>query len=126
MDEWQLRNVWKNRQPYNRVAPLSEPLDYLLQHQLAKRVKQLGQLAVVWDECIPEFIREHASLVSFNHGTLTAAVDSAPHRYQLQQLLANGLLEALRERFRSGALNRVRVVPGRYDYLEFPDARTQA
>ncbi len=121
MDEPQLRNVWQNRQRRDSIRPLSEPLGWLMKHRLAKRVRQIGQLAVAWDECIPDFIREHAALVGLSRGTLTVAVDSAPHRYLLQQLLQNGLLAAIRERFRSGALNRVKLVPGRFDALNFPE-----
>jgi hypothetical protein len=127
MDESQLRNVWQNRQPRRRIYPLSEPLTQLMKRRLARRVRQIGQLSVAWDECIPDFIREHTGLVKFSRGTLTVAVDSAPHRYQLQQLLDGGLLGAIRERFPSGALNRVKLVPGRFDALEFPDdVRPQA
>ena len=126
MDDWQLRNVWTNRQGRQRIAPLCEPLGYLMKTRLAKRVRQIGQLAVAWDECIPEFLRERATLVTYARGTLTVAVDSAPHRYQLQVLLQNGLLDAIRQRFGGGPINRVRLVPGRFDYLDFPDSRVQA
>ena len=123
MDESQLRNVWRNRQRPNRIAPLSQPLDHLVKHQLARRVRQVGQLSAVWDECIPDSVREHTALLSFRLGTLTVAVDSAAHRYQLQTLLQSGLLDAIRERFAAGALNRVRLVPGQFDSIEMPDRR---
>jgi hypothetical protein len=51
---------------------------------------------------------------------LTVAVDSAAHRYQLRMLLANGLLEAVRERT-PGPLNRIKLRPGQFEYLEMPD-----
>ncbi len=121
MDEYQMRNVWLNRRPRDRVIPLSQPLTQLMKTRLARRVRQIGQLAMAWDECIPDFIREHTALVGFSRGTLTVAVDSSPHRYQLQNLLQSGLLEAIRERFRAGALNRVKLVPGQFEALEFPE-----
>lgn len=127
MDESQLRNVWLNRRPADRIRPLAEPLVQLVKRKLARRVRQIGQLAVAWDECIPDFIREHTALVGFSRGMLTVAVDSAPHRFQLQNLLQSGLLDAIRERFRSGALNRIKLVPGEFDSLEFPgDVRPRA
>jgi len=120
MDEWQLRHAWQNRQRRDRTASLSEPLAHLMKRRLAKRVRQIGRLSAVWDECIPEYIRKHTALVSYARGVLTVAVDSAAHRYQLQMLLANGLLVAVRERT-PGPLNRVKLQPGRFDYLEMPD-----
>ena len=120
MREWQLKNVWQNRQPRNRISALSEPLTTLMKHRLAKRVRQIGRLSIAWDECVPDFLRDHAALVSLNGGTLTVAIDSAAHRYRLEMLLRAGLLDAIRERF-SGALNRVRLIPGEFDALEMPD-----
>src|ERR1035437_3099524 len=115
MDDSQLRNVWSNRQPRNRITQLLEPMEQLVKYRLAKRVKQIGQLAAIWDECIPDFVREHTALVRLQRGVLTVAVDSAPHRYQLQMLLQNGLLQAIRERFRNGPLNGIKLVPGPFD-----------
>lgn len=120
MDESQLRHIWQNRQRFDRTAHLGDALEYLMKRQLAKRVKQVGQLAEVWDACIPEFIRARAALVSYTRGVVTVAVDSAPHRYQLQQLLSGGLLAAIRERF-AGPINRIKVVPGSFEYLDMPD-----
>lgn len=126
MDESQLRNVWQNRQRRSRIAALGQPLTHLMKNQLARRVRQVGQLSVAWDECVPDSIREHTALLGFRVGTLTVAVDSAAHRYQLQALLRNGLLDALGERFGAGALTRVRLVPGRFDAIDMPDHRGQA
>ena len=119
MDESQLRQVWRNGQRRDRIGSLSEALSYLVRYRLARRVRQLGQLAAAWDECIPEYIREHTALVSYARGTLTVAVDSAAHRYQLQRLLQSGLEQAIRERL-PGALRRIRLVPGSFDAVEFP------
>ncbi len=119
MDESQLRRVWENRQPRQRMSPLSDPLGHLMEHRLAKRVRQIGLVSVVWDECIPDYIRDHTALVSFARGTLTVAVDSAAHRYELQHLLRGGLEGAVRERL-PGALNRIKLVPGAFDALDFP------
>ncbi|KKL57022.1 hypothetical protein LCGC14_2239580 [marine sediment metagenome] len=120
MDESQLRHVWQNRQRRDRITSLAMPLAALMKHRLARRVKQIGHVCVVWDECIPEYIREHTALVGFSRGTLTVAVDSAAHRYQLQQLLRSGLQQAIRERLPQ-ALNRVKLTPGNFDAIDMPD-----
>ena len=113
MDDAQLRTIWLQRQAQDRTAILGQPLTSLMKHTLAKRVKQLGKLAQVWDELIPDSIREHTALESFNRGTLSVIVDSSPHRFQLQTLLMGGLMHELQARF-DGALNRVRLVPGQF------------
>jgi hypothetical protein len=120
MDDGQLRNVWQNHQRRESIMPLSVPMSRMTQ-QLAKHVRQMGRLSMVWDECVPEEILRHAALVSYNRGVVTAAVDSAPHRYKLQMLLSNGLIAAIRERF-SGPINRIRLVPGPFDALNLDSA----
>ncbi len=113
MDDRQLRTAWQNRQQVDATTHLSSPVAMLMQHTLAKRVRQLGELARVWDEIVPDEFREHTALESFSRGTLTVLVDSAPHRYQLETLLRAGLLRLLTQQF-SGALNRVKLIPGQF------------
>ena len=113
MDDAQLRTVWEQRQFNDRAVPVGQPLAMLMKHVLAKRVRQLSRLAEIWDECVPESIREHTALESFQSGTLTVLVDSAAHRYLLQTLLVGGLLREIRTRF-PGALNKIRPIPGQF------------
>ena len=113
MDDAQLRTVWQQRQFKDSAAPLGQSLAFLMKHILEKRVRQLGRLAEIWDECMPQAIRDHTALESFRDGTLTVMVDSAAHRYQLRTLLSGGLMKEIRSRF-SGALNRVKMIPGQF------------
>jgi hypothetical protein len=113
MDDAQLRTVWQQRQFHDRAVPLGQPLAILMKHTLGKRVRQIGRLAEVWDDLIPANLCEHTALESFRSGTLTVVVDSSPHRFQLRQLLDGGLLGEMRSRF-SGALNKVRLIPGQF------------
>ena len=103
----------------DEVPLLAGAIRFLVKRRLAKRVKMIGKISQIWDETVPESIREHTALVSFIRGTLTVAVDSAAHRYQLETLLRDGLFEIIRERF-GGPLNRIRLVPGVFDALEMP------
>ena len=113
MDDAQLRTVWQQRQFKDSAAPLGQSLAFLMKHILEKRVRQLGRLAEIWDECMPQAIRDHTALESFRDGTLTVMVDSAAHRFQLQTLLEGGLLKELRSRCPQ-AINKVRLVPGQF------------
>jgi len=122
MDDAQLRTVWQQRQFRDRATHVGEPLAVLMKHTLANRVRQLARLAEVWDEVIPDPIREHTALEGFRRGILTVIVDSAPHRFQLKTLLSAGLLKELRARF-SGALNRIRLVPGQFSSVDLAGQR---
>ena len=115
MDDAQLRTVWQQRQFDDRIAHLSQPLAILTKHILGKRFRQLHQLAAAWDEVIPREIAEHTALEGFSqhHGTLTVVVDSAAHRFQLRTLLDGGLMREIQARC-SGALNKIRLVPGQF------------
>jgi len=125
MDDRQLRTAWHNRQPSDTITHLSGPLTVLMKHTLSKRARQLGELARVWDEVIPQELREHTALEGYSRGILTVLVDSAPHRFQIEMLLKSGLHKVLAGKF-SGALDRIKLVPGQFysvDLQGFPRYR---
>lgn len=113
MDDAQLRTIWQQRQFNYQPTCLSESLTILMKHKLAKRVRQVGQLAQIWDDVIPESIRDHTALESYQSGILTVMVDSASHRFQLQTMLTGGVMKAIQERF-NAALNKIRLIPGQF------------
>jgi len=124
MDDAQLRTVWQQRQFRDSAARVGQSLAAVMK-PLARRVRQLAKLAEVWDELIPEPIREHTALECFQRGTLTVLVDSAAHRFQLQTLLNAGLLAVIRARF-SGALQKVRLLPGQFYAVDISRPETEA
>jgi len=113
MDDKQLHTAWRNRQAPEMIRPVGEAVTLLMKHTLAKRVKQLGQIAAIWDEVIPADLAAHTALESYARGTLTVMVDSAPHRFQLDALLNSGVRLVLAQRC-SGPLNRIKLVPGQF------------
>ena len=113
MEDVTLQTIWQQRQFDDRIAPLGQPLAFMMKHVLAKRVRQLGKLAGIWDSMIPDSIRDHTALEGLNRGVLTVMVDSASHRYQLQKLLTGGLMKVIRERF-AGPLDKIRIIPGQF------------
>ncbi len=117
MDDAQLRTIWQQRQYDRRISPLSESLGVLMKHRLARRVRQLSELACIWDSTIPAPIQEHTAMDSFQRGVLTVLVDSASHRFHLQTLLTGGVMKAIQQRF-SGALNKIRLVPGQFSSID--------
>lgn len=119
MNQAQLRTVWQQRRLPEPGVPLSRPLSVLMKFTLGKRVRQLGALAGIWQDVLPEFLLEHTALEGFRRGVLTVVVDSAAHRFRLQTLLAGGLEAEIRRRF-SGALNKVRLVPGQFVEMDPP------
>ena len=121
MDDAKLRTVWQQRQFDDRCVPLAQPLGFLMKHVLAKRLRQLGNLADIWDSVLPRSVRDHTALESFSRGVLTVLVDSAAHRYQLQMLLSGGLMQEIRARF-TGALNKIRLLPGQFFAVDFSGA----
>ncbi len=122
MDETQLRTIWQQRQFNDRAAPLSRPLGMFMKYKLAKKVRQLSKLGEVWDTLIPDEINDHTALESFNRGVLTVAVDSSPHRYNLQMLLSGGLMRELQARF-DGAINKVKLIPGQFSSVDLAGAQ---
>jgi hypothetical protein len=122
MDDAQLRTVWQQRRFDDGVAMLGQPLASLMKHTLAKKVRQLSRIAELWDEFIPESLRDHTALESFHRGVLTVLVDSAAHRFQLQTLMDGGLIDRLRGAF-PGGLDKVRLVLSHFQAVELAGRR---
>ena len=113
MDDAQLRTVWQQRRFSDRAVHLSQPLALLMKQTLSKRVSQLCKLSQIWDEVIPQSISSRTALEGFSRGVLTVIVNSATHRFQLRTLLDGGLSEQIQGRF-SGAINKIRLIPGQF------------
>jgi len=113
----QLRTIWQQRQPKETVAHLAEPLTMLMKHQIGRRVKKLSELSVIWDELLPDVIRDHTVLDDFSNGTLKVVVDSPAVRFELQTLLRSGIEKELKTRF-NGPLNKIKIVPGQFYTLD--------
>ncbi len=113
MDDRQLRTIWQQRQIQYQLDPLAAPLKMFMKRTLEPRVRSLGALAALWDELLPAEISKHTVLESFRRGVLTVMVDSASHRFHIQNLLAGGLMAELRSRF-TGTLRQVKLVPGQF------------
>jgi hypothetical protein len=109
----QMRTVWQQRQDRRRIGSLGETVSRLMKKTLSKRVRQLGQIAEVWDDLIPPNLRDHTALDTFVRGTLTVMVDSASHRYQLQNQIRSGLQKSIQARC-SATIQRIKLVPGRF------------
>jgi hypothetical protein len=113
MDDAQLRTIWQQRQQQFQATFVSEPLGLFMKQKLAKRVRQIGELAAIWDDLLPEDIRRHTALDGLQRGVLTVLVDNASQRFHLQTLLTGGLMRELQSRF-SGSIQKVRLVPGQF------------
>jgi hypothetical protein len=122
MNDAQLRTVWQQRQYNDRLTPLAQPLGMLMKHTLGKRVRQIGKMAEIWDEVVPDGILEHTALESLNRGVLTVMVDSSSHRFQLETLLRGGLQRLIQDRF-PGSLNKIRLVPGQFASVDLVGAK---
>lgn len=113
MDDAQLMTIWQQRRPSDTAMNVGQPLAMLMKHHIGKRVKRLGELGAIWDEVLPDEIREHTALEDFNRGVLKVVVDSAPRRFELNMLLKGGIEKEIRSRF-SGALNKIKLIPGQF------------
>ena len=122
MEDKQLQTVWQQRQIDDGIKPLAVPVAMLLKHQLGKKVRQLHELAEIWDELVPDQIAEHTALESLNQGVLTVMADTAAHRFQLESLLRGGLMRMLQQRLGS-SLRRVKVIPGQFYSVDIEGRR---
>ena len=101
----QLRQRRRRAEPDRSLAFLAEAF----QRDVARPHRQLGGLATLWAELVPAPLAAHTRLESLKRGTLTVAVHSSAHHYELDRLLREGLQRELVVRHRGPAFRRVKL-----------------
>ncbi len=86
----------------------------LYHRQVERRQTKLGQLADVWGRLVPESLQARSCLEGLHRGRLTIIVDSAPHLYQLKQLLLAGLEQQIVAACRGAGVRRITLKRGRW------------
>ena len=76
--------------------------------QAGKAQQQIGELAELWAELVPEPLRMRTSLLGMRGGVLHVAADSSSVAFELDRCLRESLLSELRNRYHS-TLMRVKV-----------------
>lgn len=93
---------------------LGEDLLNLYHKQVERRQTKLGQVAEAWGRLVPEHLQERSCIESLHRGRLGVIVDSAPHLYELKQLLLAGLEAQLLTACRGAGVRRVTLKRGRW------------
>jgi len=77
--------------------------------EVQRPMKQIGELAVLWDQLVPGDIASHTRLESLSRGVLRVAVDSSARLYQLDRLLRGGLRKQLISQHKGPAVRRIQL-----------------
>ncbi|MEM1356309.1 MAG: DciA family protein [Planctomycetota bacterium] len=81
-----------------------------------KPYRQLGDLAELWREIVPDRLLTHCRLVGLSRGTLHVEADHAAAHFEIDRLLRSGLQTDLIKRHKGPAFRRVQVrLAGRSD-----------
>ncbi len=86
----------------------------LYERQIERRQSKLAQVAEVWGQLVPEALQERSCLESLHRGRLGVMVDSAPHLYELKQLMLAGLERRLLVACRAAGVRRITLKRGRW------------
>jgi hypothetical protein len=105
------------RSQFHTAAPLGEAMLDFFHGQVERRQSRLAILADAWCRLVPESLLQRSALESYHRGRLTVVVDSAPHLYQLRQVLLAGLERQLLASCRGAGLRRITLKHGTwYDH----------
>lgn len=89
--------------------------------EVEKPMKQLVQLAALWEQLVPPALASHTKLESLQRGVLRVAVDSSARLYELDRLLRSGLQHQLISEHKGPAVRRVML---RVSDFSTPDSRS--
>ena len=109
-----LQNTWKQRQLSEAAAPLGKHLNAFARKAIAPRKRHLSELAQAWQELLTSELVEHSSLESYRAGQLRVLVDSAPHLFELDILVKEGLIDKLQEMCPDLPLIRIKLIRGKW------------
>ena len=105
------------------IPQLGPELLSFYKHAVQKRQTKLATIAACWSQLVPASMLEHCALESFHAGTLKVIVDSAPHLYELKQLLLAGLQDQVLITCKSAGLRRITLKQGRWYVGDNPRER---
>ena len=88
-------------------SALGESVLALYHGQVEKRQTKLATLADVWCRLVPAKLLDRCALEGFHRGRLTVTVDSAPHLFELKQMLLAGLESQLLLACRAAGLRKI-------------------
>lgn len=77
--------------------------------EIARPFKQLGDLAELWNELLPEEVAAGTRLESMQRGVLSVAVDSSSRMYDVDRRLREGLERDLVTRHKGTAFRKVKL-----------------
>ena len=95
------------------LAPLGEEMLGFFEQTVQRRQTKLAKIAESWAVLVPEALCDHCVLYGLSRGTLSVLVDSAPHLYELKQLMLAGLSEQLLIACKSSGLRKIALKRGR-------------
>lgn len=84
-------------------------LNEQFKRDVAKPYKQLGDLAELWGQLLPERLVQRCRLVGLSRGVLHVEVDNAAAHYEIDRLLRGGLQKQLIEGHKGPAFRKVQV-----------------
>ena len=76
---------------------------------VAKPYKQLGDLAELWGQLLPERLTQRTRLVGLSRGVLHVEVDNPAAHFEIDRLLRGGLQKQLIEGHKGPAFRKVQV-----------------
>ena len=115
LNEAELKRVARVKQvPTPQMQMLGPEMVQFFKQSVQKRQTKLSSIAECWGRLVPETLNRHCALEGLTRGTLTVLVDTAPHLYELKQLLLAGLQQQLLLACQSAGLRKITLKPGRW------------
>ncbi len=102
------------RRSHTVGSALGESVAALFHGQVEKRQTQVGRAAEAWANTVPESLQARTCVESLVRGRLTIVVDSAPHLFQLRQLMLAGLEAQVLAACRGCGVRKLALKRGRW------------
>jgi len=109
--------------PY-KTTTIGRLVNNLLQYNITPKYKNAECLTAAWNKLLPHELQQHCRIADLTAGHIKIAVDSAPHRYELQ-LAGADLLEELQKQCPTARIKTIKFIPGSLNHSDTTRNNTQ-
>jgi hypothetical protein len=108
---FQKRPAKKQTGSVNGPARLAEAIRQIMQQQIEPMVQKNGGISRIWNQILPDELKEHCRLEQITNGQLKVKVDSSAYLYSAR-LISRQLVEQINRDLPRAQIKSVKFVPG--------------
>ena len=102
---------WQKKPYMDRAVRLGDVTRELMENRISPQQARFGPIADLWNQLLPDELRQHCKIAGISGGRLKVLVDSPAYRYEMQ-LCSSELLSELQRQCPRAHIKKIKFVVG--------------